>query len=116
MNPNGRVVGGVLIGVAMLWLLRSVGALPFSDRSNNQVATNSAAAQLPPDRPPIDNFNATRTGIGAFNPGTGTQDFGIPGTGSGNSSAIAQTPRTTTTGTPGTTTSQSSAPAVRAGW
>lgn len=120
MNPNGRIVGGVLIGVAVLWLLRSVGALPFLDRANNQVATNQASAQTPPDRPPIADFNATRTGIGYLNPGTGTgtENFGTPGTSTGSTdpSAIAQTSGTTT-GTSGTSTAQqSNTPAVRAGW
>lgn len=69
MNRNGRLVGGVLVGVALLWLLRILGALPFSDRTTNQFGQNQASAQIPPDRPPIADFDANRaTPIGGFNP------------------------------------------------
>ncbi len=121
MNPNGRVIGGVLVGVALLWLLRILGALPFSDRSTNQLNQNQAAAQVPPDRPLINNFDATRTNIANLNPGTGTENLGIPGTGTG-SGNLAQTPGNgTTTGT-GTTTGSGSpgttrpAPAIPGAW
>ena len=117
MNPNGRIVGGVLIGVALLWLLRSVGALPFLDRANNQIGTNQAAALVPPDRPPIADFNATRTGISALNSDPGTQNFGTAGTsgGSTNPSVTAQTSGTAGTGT-ASTIQQPSTPVVRGAW
>jgi hypothetical protein len=105
MNRNGRLVGGVLVGVALLWLLRILGALPFSDRTTNQFGQNQASAQVPQDRPPIADFDATRTSIANFNPGTGTgtEDLNTPGGGT-----VAQNPGTgTTTGTgttPGTGT------------
>lgn len=68
MNRNGRLVGGVLVGVALLWLLRILGALPFSDRTTNQI-NNQANAQIPPDRPLINDFNASRqTDIAKFDP------------------------------------------------
>jgi len=67
MNRNGRLVGGVLVGIALLWLLRILGALPFSDRTTNQIG-NQANAQIPPDRPLITNFDETRTSIANFNP------------------------------------------------
>lgn len=120
MNPNGRIVGGVLVGVALLWLLRILGALPFSDRSNNQLNQNQAAAQVPPDRPLINNFDATRTNIANLNPGTGTgtEDFGTPGTGTG-SGNLAQTPGTgsgTTTGSGVSSGASRPAPAIPGAW
>ncbi|HTL90330.1 MAG TPA: hypothetical protein VL134_13095 [Leptolyngbya sp.] len=105
MNPNGRIVGSVLIGVAVLWLLKSLGALPFTNTANNQVGTNQAAAQTPPDRPPIQNFDATR-------PGTGTQTLNPPGNSANDSDKIAQNPAGGTNGT----TQQSRKPLVRGAW
>lgn len=124
MNPNGRIVGGVLIGVALLWLLRTLGALPFSDRSTNQVNQgqnlnqgqnqNQAAAQTPPDRPLINDFNATRTSIANFDPATGTENFGTPGTGTG-SGDLTQVPGTGTgTGSNGISTRP--APVIPGAW
>ncbi|MCU0549253.1 MAG: hypothetical protein MUC48_07890 [Leptolyngbya sp. Prado105] len=133
MNPTGRIVGGGLVLIALLWILRIAGALPFSDRTTNQVA-----AQTPPDRPPIANFDASRTTIANFNPQTGTQNLG-PGTSTigdlannpspGTSpSSTGTSTNTTSTGsgtssvssTPtGSGTSPSSVttrPAIRAGW
>ncbi|MGG6263533.1 hypothetical protein ACQ4M3_04135 [Leptolyngbya sp. AN03gr2] len=96
MNRNGRLVGGVLVGIALLWLLRTLGALPFSDRTTNQIG-NQANAQIPPDRPLITNFDETRTSIANFNPetggGTGTENLGTPGTGTG-TGTVAQNPGT----------------------
>ncbi|MBW4439700.1 MAG: hypothetical protein KME10_00415 [Plectolyngbya sp. WJT66-NPBG17] len=122
MNPNGRIVGGVLVGVALLWLLRTLGALPFSDRSTNQLNQNQAAAQTPPDRPLINDFDATRTSIANFNPGTGTgtENFETPGTGTG-SGDLAQTPGTpsgtgTTTGTTPGASTRPAAPAIPGAW
>ncbi|GAP97477.1 hypothetical protein [Leptolyngbya sp. NIES-2104] len=115
MNRNGRLVGGVLVGIALLWLLRILGALPFSDRTTNQIGQNQASAQTPPDRPPIADFDATRTSIANFNPGTGTEDFNTPGSGT-----VAQDPGTGTTTGNGTGTGSGAstrpAPAVPGAW
>jgi hypothetical protein len=118
MNRNGRIVGGVLISLAVLWLLRIAGALPFSDRSTNQVA-----AQTPQDRPPIADFDASRTPISDQNPPTPTQPLlpggNTPGNGSstiGDSTQSGTAPDTTpidpTTRPIGVPTT----PVVRAGW
>ncbi|MER3434439.1 MAG: hypothetical protein C4288_13680 [Leptolyngbya sp. ERB_1_1] len=134
MNRNGRIVGGVLIGSALLLLLRAFGTVPFSDRTTNQVNQNQnqANAQTPPDRPLISDFNASRTDIASLNPGSqnpGDQNQGIlnpniqnPGAGSDN---IAQNPGTGNTSgtrntsgtgnTPGTNRPQTK-PALPAAW
>lgn len=118
MNRNGRIVGGVLISLAVLWLLRIAGALPFSDRSTNQVA-----AQTPQDRPPIADFDASRTPTDNQNPSTPIQPL-LPGdnplgNGSSNTGDSTQpgiapdtTPIDPTTRPIGVPTT----PVVRAGW
>jgi hypothetical protein len=123
MNPTGRIVGGGLVLIALLWILRIAGALPFSDRSTNQVA-----AQVPQDRPPIADFDASRTTIANFNPPTTTQPLNPDGTPSGNgSSTIADLTNPSTSGTnttdsgnsTGSTTRPSGAttrPAIRGAW
>jgi len=130
MNRNGRIVGSVLIGSALLLLLRAFGALPFSDRTTNQLNQNQnqANAQTPPDRPLINDFNASRTDIASLNPGNqnpgnqnpGDQNQGIlnpdiqnPDLGDN----IAQNPGANSgTGTnPGTTRPQTK-PALPAAW
>lgn len=121
MNPTGRIVGGGLVLIALLWILRIAGALPFSDRSINQVA-----AQVPQDRPPISDLDASRTTIANFNSPTTTQPLNPNGTTSGNGSStigdLANAPGTSTanSGTStGSTTRPSGAttrPAIRGAW
>jgi hypothetical protein len=134
MNRNGRILGGTLIGIALMLLLRAFDVLPFSDRTTNQLNQNQnqANAQTPPDRPLINDFNASRTDIASLNPGNqnpGDQNQGIlnpdiqnPDTGSDN---IAQNPGTgSTSGTGGTsgtgstsgTSQTNSTPALPAAW
>lgn len=120
MNRN-RIIGGTLIGIALLWILRIAGALPFSDRSTNQLNQNQATAQTPPNRPLVTDFDATRTSIANFNPGTGTQTLNPPGTGAASSTdpnAIAQTPGSETPSgtTAGGGTTSGTTPAIRAAW
>ncbi|MBE9010774.1 hypothetical protein IQ250_11200 [Pseudanabaenaceae cyanobacterium LEGE 13415] len=125
MNRNGRLVGGVLVGIALLWLMRILGALPFSDRTTNQIG-NQANAQIPPDRPLITNFDETRTSIANFNPGTGTgtgtgnQGLLPPGTGTGTGDeTVAQNPGTGTgtgTGTGSGASTRPAAPVVPGAW
>lgn len=107
MNTNraGRAIGLGLIGVALLWLLRSAGALPFLNQTNNQVA----ASNVPQDRPLIADLDASRTGTSA------NLDAQNPG---GNSSGGGSTtnPAGSGTSTPPTGTGQLNRPAVRAGW
>jgi hypothetical protein len=136
MNPTGRIVGGGLILLSLLWILRIAGLTPFSDRSANQVAS----AQVPPDRPPIADFDASRTTIANFNPPTGSQGFGAgsgtSGSGTSTIGDLATNPGSGTTtsttgagtstggGTSGSSTGSTSTgggtagttPAVRAGW
>ncbi|NJR50162.1 MAG: hypothetical protein HC780_11940 [Leptolyngbyaceae cyanobacterium CSU_1_3] len=53
MNSSGRIVGGLLIGIATLWILGIAGVFPFNNRPANQVATNA-------DRTPVSDANARR--------------------------------------------------------
>lgn len=112
MNRSGRIVGGALIGIAVLWLLRTLGALPFSDRTTNQL--NPASAQVPPNRPLIAEFDASRTNT-AVNPGTGTENLGIPGTGTGNGT-VAENSGSGTGNTSGTGTGSGTTPVVPGAW
>lgn len=117
MNRNGRIVGGTLVGLALLWLLRIIGALPFSDRSVNQ-----AAAQVPQDRPAIADFNASRSQTAALNPPTTTQPFLPDGSTSGDGSSSNSGASQPGTGTaPDTTpinptTRLPATPIVRGAW
>lgn len=95
MNLDRRVLSTLLIGTGLLSIVGMIGALPFRGQTNNQLnqtdnqlnqaqPPDQAAAQTPPDRPVIYDFNASRTGIAELNPGTGTGNLNTPDTGSGN--------------------------------
>ena len=117
MNRNGRVVGGVLIGIALLWLLSALNVFSFNNRSTNQVSANT-----PADRPPVADPNAVASNTDSTLPPTGTQPFNPP------SNTTPTQPNTTANNGTGTGTGQTSAtgnntppsastlPAVRAGW
>ncbi|MBD1825303.1 hypothetical protein H6F51_22800 [Cyanobacteria bacterium FACHB-DQ100] len=96
MNQNGRLTGAVLIGLALLLIARAAATFSSGNQSNNQLNPNSnnqlnqnqaqdqAFAQTPPDRLPINDFNASRVGVAELNPSTGTGDLNTPGSGSDN--------------------------------
>jgi hypothetical protein len=124
MNSSGRIFGGALIGIALLWIFQMAGALPFRNRTVNQLAANP-----PQDRPPVEDPNAPRTGTANFGTqsSTGTQPFrtatgttpadGATSTGA-TSTADASTDGKTSTTNPNQTTTQPSttSPALPAGW
>lgn len=134
MNPTGRIVGATLVGISLLWILRIAGALPFSNRSTNQ-----AAAQIPPDRPPITEFDASRStainppaaaqpfATGGNTTGSGTSSSGTSGSGTSTIADLADPPQSSTIAGTGTSappappvsangTGGGTTPVVRAGW
>jgi hypothetical protein len=122
---SGRVIGAILIGLSVLWILRIAGALPFG---GNRTA-NQFAASTPADRPPVSDPNAIASGAESFraspspspqpnttgsdrtaqaNPGTtGTPSNGTNGTLSDGTTDTTPTPENN--GSTGST-------AVRAAW
>lgn len=113
MNRFGRVLGGVLIGIALLWIFQIAGALPFRNRTTNQLA-----ASTPQDRPPVEDPNTPRTGTANFNtpptPPTASQPLGT-GSGATPSNGTSSTTGTSATGTRNTQPTNTS-PALPAAW
>lgn len=97
MNRSGRIVGGILIAIAVLWLLRIANALPFNNRTTNQFAANT-----PTDRPPITDPNFG---------GTGTEPLTAPPSPPRETASRPSVPDPTNAPTRPTTS-----PAKRAGW
>jgi hypothetical protein len=128
-NIIGRIVGGLLIGGALFWVLQMAGALNWTD--------NRTANQLVPDQPPIQDPNAFAAGVPANaqplntnrQPVQELQSGGtpiaqnndplppadtaqVPAGGSGSSAASGGSNR----GSSGAAAPAASTPVVRAGW
>lgn len=118
---SGRIVGGILIAIALGWILQLAGA--FNWRNTR------TANQLIEDRPPVQDPSAIATGTQGFNPNNGqpTQSFRpednpsstqnnpqtqIPGDATDTTETAANGTGTVSQG--GETTG--GAPVVRAGW
>ncbi len=140
-NFSGRVIGGVLIAIAVAWILQLAGAFPFRSgtRTANQFVEDRPPVQDPnafvtgtttTDRQPVQSFQADGTTRIAQDPATppappenGTTTTGTSGYGTGTTSTgttstgTASTPGgTTSTATTSPETGYTGAPAVRAGW
>ncbi len=95
MNFPGRIIGGTLVAIAVAWILNIAGVFPFSSRTNNQLAGDSAsnpsiAANNQQNRPGSQNF------------GTGTQNYGAGNQGTGNTAQLTNTTNQPNTGADGT--------------
>lgn len=101
MNFPGRIVGGLLVAIATLWILGIAGVFPFSNRAANQVAANA-------DRTPVSDPNAqrfttpaTQTGANATQSGTQPQTS-AQADGTNDSTSTAQSGTGTSTFNSGT--------------
>lgn len=130
MNLDRRVLSALLIGSGLLVIIGMIGALPFRNQSNNQLNSDpnnqlnqnqtqdQAFAQTPPDRLPITDFNASRTGVAELNPGTGTGtgEFDTPGTNPGSNDLAQDSGNGTGSGLPPGASTRPAAPALPAAW
>jgi uncharacterized membrane protein YgcG len=142
-NFSGRVIGGVLIAIAVGWILQLAGAFPFrgGNRTANQFVEDRPPVQNPSafvaqDRQPVQSFRpdgsaqvaqdatppappANGTTPDSASGGTDTSGLGASGGSTDTtpgSSGTASTGTGSTGGGGATQPDYSGAPAVRAGW